>query len=297
MKRVLRTVPVVVLAAIVAFVAAEGVYYPSYRRDQTKLFIGDKEQTREITAVSANVRCFSPTDLFRRSWFYRAPLQMKTLTEAQPDIIGFQEVTWLHLNYLRERLKGYEYVLCYRDGSPMSEGCPIFYSGTRFTAVDKGSFWLSETPEVSSKSWGAAFPRICTYVILEQNDGKRLAVFNTHLDHVSQEARINGIRLVLEKLREYGDLPCVLMGDLNTGEATPTYEAATALFDDAKYRAPETDSGATYQNWGAALNRENIDYFMISKQGISPLKYKVLRNTYDGVYPSDHFPILLRFTL
>jgi endonuclease/exonuclease/phosphatase family metal-dependent hydrolase len=56
-------------------------------------------------------------------------------------------------------------------------------------------------------------------------------------------------------------------------------------------------TGATYQNWGANRDDENIDYFMISKQGIKVNGYKIIQTTYDGVYPSDHFPIVIDITL
>ena len=36
---------------------------------------------------------------------------------------------------------------------------------------------------------------------------------------------------------------------------------------------------------------------MISKTGIKVSEYKVVTDTYDGVYPSDHFPIVMKFTL
>ena len=39
------------------------------------------------------------------------------------------------------------------------------------------------------------------------------------------------------------------------------------------------------------LDRECIDYVMISKQGLKVNSYKVVTDTYDGVYSSDHFPL------
>ena len=48
----------------------------------------------------------------------------------------------------------------------------------------------------------------------------------------------------------------------------------------------------TYQNYGLQLNDGRIDYFMISKDTFNVNEYKVITDTYDGVYPSDHFPIL-----
>lgn len=293
-KRSIRIV-CALLALTLTVAAAEFWYYPRYRRAAFDL---SPQPHAELRVTSANVRCLSPTDLGKKSWFYRASLLLRTLADEQPDVIGFQEVTRFHYAYLQKHLTGFDSVIAYRDGSYFSEGCPIFYNTERFTLTDKGSFWLSETPDHSSKSWGAAYPRVCSYVILHETAAdKSLVVFNTHLDHVSDEARIRGIGIVLEKLRRFGDLPCVLMGDLNADESSETYRAATEIFDDAKYRTVDPPTGPTYQNWGNALDRENIDYFLISRSGIAVQSYRILATTFDGVYPSDHFPIALRMTL
>ena len=283
-------------AAVLLTVVIECFYLPRYLFRREVFDISQKQPTETVTVMSTNVRCWSPTDLFRQSWFYRAALVVENAAAAEPDIIGFQEVTPVHYRYLCQTLQGYESVICYRDKSPLSEGCPVFYSTAAFECEDAGSFWLSETPEVMSKGWGAAFNRVCSYAILRRrSDGQPLAVFNTHLDNVSEEARINGIKLVLKKLEAFGGMPCVLMGDLKTGEDKETYRAATELFDDAKYRAPVTETGATYQGFGASPDHVNLDYFMISKTGIEPLAYDIVSTTYSGAYPSDHFPITLQF--
>lgn len=283
------------LAVTAAVAAAELRYYPHYRR---AAFDATPRSHEELRVTSANVRCISPTDLGKKSWFYRASLLLRVLDNEQPDVIGFQEVTRVHYAYLQKHLTGYDNVIAYRSSGLLSESCPIFYNTERFTLTDKGSFWLSETPERSSKSWGAAFPRVCSYVILRETaTDKPLVVFNTHLDHVSAEARIRGVGVVLDKLRQFGDLPCVLMGDLNAVEDSDTYRAATEIFDDAKYRTADPPTGPTFQKWGEAPDRENIDYFLISKTGISVQSYQILDTTFDGAYPSDHFPIALRMTL
>ena len=297
-KKVLSVILKLLLVAVLACAFVFGFYLPQYLLDKENYSAATKEETDVITVVSANVRCLSPEDLFKKSWFYRAPLLIQTLKNAAPDIIGFQEVTPVHKRYLDRALRGFDSVLLYRDNSIVHESCPIYYSESKFDLVDKGGFWLSETPDVMSKGWGAAFNRVCSYVILAQKtDGKQLVVFNTHLDHVSEEARINGIRLVLQKIEQFGGMPSIIMGDFNAEENTETYRAATALFNDAKYQTDDTDSGATYQFYGQALDDENIDYFMLSKTGIETLSYKVLRDTYNGVYTSDHFPIKLEMKL
>ena len=110
-------------------------------------------------------------------------------------------------------------------------------------------------------------------------------------------ARINGIKVVLDKIKQFGGLPSIIMGDFNADEKSSTYKAATKHFLDAKYQTENTMTGATYQGFGRQLERENIDYFMISKSGIKVNEYKIVNNTYDGVYPSDHFSIVIKIEL
>ena len=296
-KKAMTYVLCVILAAAVCFGAIEFFYYPHYRANK-KSFTIEAGTGEDIRIISANVRTYSPTDFFKKSWFYRADLLVGTLAENTPDIIGFQEVTKIHYRYLQQTFPDYDSVITYRDKSPLSEGCPIFYLKEKFTLIDKGSFWLSETPEVMSKDWGAMCYRICSYVILENKaDGKQLVVFNTHLDHISDEARIKGIAVVLDKIKQFGSLPSIIMGDFNAREDSETYRAATQNFLDAKYQTENTMTGATYQGFGKNLEDENIDYFMISKTGITVNEYKVLNKSYDGVYASDHFPIYLDISL
>lgn len=246
----------------------------------------------EITVMSCNVRCFTPTDMGKRNWYYRADLIIKNITRTAPDIIGFQEVTATQQKYLSETLQGYDYVIQYRNDSPVSEACPVYYRADQYSLIDKGSFWLSETPEKESKDWGAACYRICSYTILEEkSSGRQFVVFNTHLDHVSDEARVKGIGVVLDKIAQFGNLPAMIMGDFNAYEDSETYEMATDNFLDTKYQTQNTMDSATYQSWGEALDAPCIDYIMISKTGFTVDKYFVQTDTYDGVYPSDHFPV------
>ena len=238
----------VILVFIIAVAAIEFWYYPKYKKTEKQPFdISSKAETDEITVMSANVRCISPTDIGKKSWFYRAGLIIENVASVMPDVIGFQEVTKVHYAYLQDTLKGYDSVIEYRDNTYLSEGCPIFYSTEKFELEDKGSFWLSETPEVMSKDWGAACYRVCSYVILkEKQTGKDFVVFNTHLDHISDEARINGIRVVLDKIAQFGGKPSIIMGDFNAKENSETYKMATENFNDAKYLTDNPDNSCTY---------------------------------------------------
>ena len=297
MKKPLKIL-LIIIALILAFVICWGGlmfwYYPHYKNNKTEIKINDIASENEVNIMSYNLRCLNPMDLGKKTWFYRADLIIKSIEKEQPGIIGFQEATKWQYSYLCDTLSSYDSVITYRDDAFNSEGCPIFYRSDMYTLINKGSFWLSETPDVMSKSWGAQFNRVCSYVILKDNATEtEFVVFNTHLSHVSDEARINGIQVVLDKIAEFGSLPAVLMGDLNAEEDSETYRSATVNFLDAKYQTENTMTSCTYQDWGKQLDRNCIDYVMISKQGLKVNSYKVVNNTYDGVYTSDHFPLLV----
>lgn len=300
LKKFLTGVFAFVLAIIIAASAVICFYFPGYLKKQTEFTPEISVQTDEIKIMSSNVRCWSPTDFFKKSWFYRADLIMQNIEQENPSIIGFQETNKWQYSYLCKSLPTYDSVVTYRDNSYLAESCPIFYNAELYDLVDKGSFWLSETPEVMSKDWGAACYRICSYVILaDKTSQKQFVIFNTHLDHISDEARIKGIQVVLDKIKEFGGLPAVIMGDFNADEQSETYKNATQNFNDAKYQAEiaENINCATYQNWGNNLSNKPIDYFMISKSGFDVEKYQVVTTTYDGVYPSDHYPITVELQL
>ena len=298
-KKILLALLSLLLAAVLAVAAVECMYLPRYIARKRPVEIEPTPAAGQIQIVSSNVRCWSPYDIGKKSWFYRASLLMLSIEDVNPDIIGFQEVTRLHYKYLCDCLPAFDSVITYRDNSPLAEGCPVFYHTEKFSLIDKGSFWLSETPDVMSRGWDAAFNRVCSYVILrEKATGKDLVVFNVHLDHKGKQARAQSIKLILEKIGAFGGQPCVIMGDFNCSEESDTYETATALFSDAKYLAPETRTGATYHNWGTEPDHVNLDYFLISKTGITPLKYNIESDSFNnGVYPSDHFPISLKIEL
>ncbi len=296
-KKIIISIISVLLTLVIAFGISFVWYYPHYKENKAQVQI-DVENNGDIKMMSYNLRCISPTDFGKKSWFYRADLIVDDIENEKPGIIGFQEATKWHYAYLTDTLQGYDSVITYRDDAFNSEGCPIFYNTALYTLVDKGSFWLSETPEVMSKSWGAQYNRVCSYVILTDNtSGKDFVVFNTHLSHVSDEARINGIKVVLDKIAEFGSLPAVIMGDFNAQEGSETYIRVTENFTDAKYATQNTSDSHTYQGWGNPEKYKRIDYFMISKKGIEVNSYNVLSGLHNGVYSSDHCPIVLEISL
>ena len=290
MKKVLSIIAILLVCVITIFC----IHLPTYLLSNDTAILGESNDGT-MTIMSANVRCLSPEDLFERSWFNRAGLILEDINTVQPDIVGFQEATFVHYDYLKKVMVGYDSEMAYRDDFVLSEGCPIFWRTDKYEKIDSGAFWLSETPEVMSKDWGSEHYRICVYVILRDLDtGKEFAVFNTHLDHTSDLARINGIQVVLDKITEFGDIPAYLMGDLNAKENSETIQSTKDNFDDAKLIAGKTDDSPTFHGWGEAADPRRIDYIMISKGDAEVIEYGVLNNLHDEGYSSDHNAIYIK---
>jgi endonuclease/exonuclease/phosphatase family metal-dependent hydrolase len=293
----IKGISILLAVLIVAFLFVQLFYLPKFLFEETRVELS-LEETEDMTIMSTNVRCYAPDDLFKKSWFYRAHLIIDDINSVKPDIIGFQEVSPLHYDYIVKSMPGYLHEMAYRDDFILSEGCPIFYRADKYEKIDSGSFWLSETPEVMSKDWGSAHYRICIYIILRDKvSGKEFVVFNTHLDHISDEARIEGIKVVLDKIAEFGDRPAFLMGDMNAAPSSLTIQSTKDAFDDAHDIALLADEGPTFHKWGTQPNRERIDYIMISKGASEVSEYRIVDNCHNGVYSSDHSSIYIKVKL
>lgn len=293
MKKVLA----LILVAVVIYLGLLLAYLPGYLLDDGKVTLSE-EADGTMTIMSTNVRYIAPEDILNKSWFNRAELILDDINSVKPDIIGFQEATFIHYAYLQKVMDGYDSEMAYRDNFVLSEGCPIFYRTDKFEKIDSGSFWLSETPEVMSKDWGSEHYRICVYLRLRETEsGREFLVFNTHLDHTSDLARINGISVVLDKIAEFGDIPAYLMGDLNAKENSKTIQSTKDNFDDAKLISPITEDTATFHGWGEAEDPRRIDYILISKGDAEVYEYHVVNNLHGDIYSSDHASIYIKTKL
>jgi len=244
--------------------------------------------------MSFNVLCWGNEE---HSFETRIPLVVKRIREQMPDILGTQESHKQWMDSICEGLPEYAFAGVGReDGKDEGEFSPVFYRKDKFDLEDSGTFWLSETPEVPSMSWNTRCIRICTWTVLKNKDtGARFAAVNTHLDHISEEARVNGAKLVVEKINSFKDIPVFCTGDFNTNEDSEAYRIMTSsVMGDSKYLAKDSDNGNTYTGFDpeATKNDSPIDFIFVKKDCVNVDSYKILRDLVDGQHPSDHFAIV-----
>ena len=198
------------------------------------------------------------------------------------DVIGMQEVLHTQLEDLLQRLPEYDYVGVGRtDGATKGEYSPVFFLKERFEVLEKGNFWLSETPDVpGSVGWDAALERIASYAKLrDKATGKVFMAVNTHFDHVGVKARRESAKLIMRKIQEIvGTRPAVVTGDFNVTEDDEAYttmlggemvngQLVNCKFNDAYHMTPN-HTGTCY-TWHQfcqipPLKCEKIDFIFIT---------------------------------
>ena len=250
--------------------------------------------TQEITVMSYNVLCRVGGEhgLPKR---YNGVVQ--TILHEKPDSFGLQEAHELWRGPLKRDLRGVYGIACDRGRVfGVHEGTPIFYLKEKFDLVKEGVFWLSERPGVASMGWDAACPRIAGWAVLRDKEtGFTYAHFNTHLDHKGQVAMANGARLMADRVNALG-LPTVLTGDLNAGPGSrPMEYLALGGLTDLRFAAAESDTGVTHHGYRDCTGV--IDYVYANHYLRGAKQFKVIRDEYDGMWPSDHFAVSATLTL
>lgn len=224
------------------------------------------------------------------------------LSILDPDIFGVQEAYYEQLQYINATLRNRIYNwsgLGRDDGMHAGEFSAIYYDMEKYSLLQEGTFWLSDTPDIPSR-----FPqdhnRICSWVHLKLlEDGSEFFIFNTHYGF-SPELQIKAsILLNARVVNMTGDLPVIIMGDFNMMNIYPFYlfmegYGSKPLYEGYRlthgYVNPlDATSAPTFK-----INTDvgfHIDQFFVSSD-IIPISVKTIKQSYDGIHTySDHYPV------
>jgi len=254
---------------------------------------------QQLTMASFNLRFDNPRDS-GNLWKDRAPVVASLIRFHNFDVFGTQEGLRHQLNDIQSALPHYTYVGVGRDdGKEKGEHTAIYYKPERFTLLQHGDFWLSETPEKPSKGWdGRCCHRICSWVYLQDKvTGKKFYLFNAHFDHEGVKARNESSKLVLQKIREIAKSePVVFMGDLNGNHQSDWYKtiATSGLVRDtySQVQHPYANNGS-FNGFGKSSSATGIIDHIFVTPHFKVSRWGLLTDTYNGKYPSDHFPVLV----
>jgi len=251
-----------------------------------------------LSVMTFNMRYDNPED-GQNNWRFRRERIAGVIKAQEVDVLGTQELLSNQFNDLSGLLTGYQGVGVGRlDGAESGEYCAVFFRKDRFTLLDSGTFWLSETPEVvGSLGWDGACERIATWVVLRDRDGRELFFIDTHLDHVGQVARDEGVSLLMKRIETLsGGRPVILTGDFNSepGSSVVAHVQKDGGLRDAKaIAAQRSGTDWSFSDFGQIPEAERplLDYIFVSGD-IEAVRYEVLPDTFDGGYVSDHAPVM-----
>lgn len=266
------------------------------------IFSCSAPEKENLEVMTFNIRYETPGDgIF--AWDSRKEMVFWLIEKYNPDILSIQEALKGQMDELDEALSGYRWSGAGRDdGVCKGEYVPVFFNKDRFLLADEGQFWLSEKPgEPGSKGWDAACTRMVNWIKLQEiNTSFEYFVFNTHFDHVGEEARMKSARLLVDSIRNIAGLePVIITGDLNCGPGSDPLNILSELFTDSRLVAIEKNSvsGTTFIGFPADLTKGDIiDHIFISTHfGVDA--YEIISDNAGGFFPSDHLPVRVSLSL
>jgi endonuclease/exonuclease/phosphatase family metal-dependent hydrolase len=252
---------------------------------------------QSLNIATFNIRYANPRDS-GNLWADRAPVVASLIRFHEFDIFGTQEGLKNQLDDIANALPEYAWYGKGRDdGKDKGEFSAIYYLKAKFRLLQSGDFWLSPTPEKPGPGWDARLNRICSWLQLEDIKAKKkFFVFNVHFDHQGIEARKESSKLLLQKIKTLaGNNPVILTGDFNGDHNSEWYQALAnsgVVSDTYKLaKQPYVPTGS-FNNFGANLKHNTIiDHIFITKP-FKVHKWGVLTDSYQGKFPSDHFPVM-----
>ncbi|HOF21958.1 MAG TPA: endonuclease/exonuclease/phosphatase family protein [Bacteroidales bacterium] len=277
---------ITVLAVIAAFIIAAG-----------SNTYGQSKKETPFNIITYNIRLNTSSD-GENAWPFRKDRVAGLLKFHRADIFNVQEALPEQMDDLVAAFPDFGHVGVGRDdGKREGEHMSVFYSKKRFTKLDDGMFWLSETPEKPGLGWDAACNRTCTWIKLKDNiTGKKFLVFNTHLDHRGNKARQEGVRLILERMALINkeNLAVIFTGDFNLAKTAAPIQSVLKVLDDARDKSLTQHYGpdGTFTGFPVKANLTGAIDFIFINNKVKVLRHGTLTDSFNLYHPSDHLPVL-----
>ena len=246
-----------------------------------------------VTILTWNVLYGDETGKRSNNWIERKAAFAEILKDhVDLDFLCIQEALENQVQFFDNLLPFHNYVGAGRDdGGTGGEHCPIYYNYDRFELLESDTFWLSDTPNMPSRTWGSKLPRICTWARLRKLDSDQVVrVFNTHFPLVGH-ARIKAATLIAERIAKLDQNdPLIFAGDLNCGPKS----VPRNILRSAGLRNTDAKHNSTYHLFGYGL--VSLDAIMVGSRWLVQ-DGRVIRDKAFSGYPSDHFGVLVKLRL
>lgn len=251
-----------------------------------------------LSVMSYNIRCGSCDKETQNAWEKRKYFVAHVIKTHNPDVIGLQEAELFQVEDLVEMLDHYSWMGVGRDdGRDKGETTAILFRTARLSLQAQQTLWLSQTPAQPSRGWDAAYRRTLSIAKLFDTQSKQpLYIANTHLDNEGETARQEGAKLLLSEIAKLDPAaPLVVTGDFNFVASAKGYEIITQTLADAEKiaKAPASGGEKTFNGFGDDKDPNKKIDFVFVKKSMKVEHHLVDTTTYNNIYPSDHYPIII----
>lgn len=255
-----------------------------------------------LKIISSNIRFDNPSDgIF--VWNNRKNHLASIINNFDTTLLGTQEARMPQLRELESLLPQLTLVDKHREWIQERMYPCIFVNKEKIEVIKSGDIWLSTTPDIAgSISFDSAFPRLSTWIHGKDINSKvEFLMFNTHLDHVKSETRINQIKVLISQIKKINtlNLPLILTGDFNEGINGEVYQDIFKEFRNLKdpwktLNLPEEPSHHGFKETIEGAKR--IDWILLDDLFIPRLAY-FDKSKKNNIFPSDHYLVLVETSI
>ncbi|MBO5203992.1 MAG: hypothetical protein J6B72_05215 [Clostridia bacterium] len=244
----------------------------------------------------------------------RMPRIVSFINTEKPDSIGVQECDMGKdrgnmRTAVNEGIAPSGYVCAQEeqwDGTTYAFKNFIWYNSNTTECSDSGQMWLSETPDIPSKGFGAKHYISMGWAVLKNKlTGMSYLHVNTHLYAIGAYTETPEERAAI-RLKEadallahigalwdkYKVSSVFLTGDMNEAEGGAVYKKLTEWLEDTRYLAKDTTNRITFHCFGSRSSVIDFCLCSIDKSVVNIDRFDVVEE-YEGKLISDHSALLV----
>lgn len=157
-----------------------------------------------------------------------------------------------------------------------------------------GNVLLSRFKPSSSGTKLLSYQRGVAQVTIVVN-GRNVNLFTTHVDYYNASYRTAQTKELVTWARNFSE-PRIILGDFNTNPGTSDYSLMATPYQDAWAAAKKAGTAWAFNSSGATHGASRFDYVYHSRvSSLSLVKVTVPDTRVNGVWPSDHHPVVVEY--
>jgi len=235
---------------------------------------------------------------------FRLPAIKALLDDYRFDVFGSQEPYLPQIEDMMEAMSDiYAWVgeCTGEKDSRRTHYNPIFYRKERLELLQWGTVPFSEVK--GTIGFGAMYERNCTWAKFRDRLSENVFfLFNCHFDHQGVEAREVSAEILVRTVRKIAaGYPAFMTGDFNSDEDTLPYKIVLKSgFISDTINAVDNPKNAEYFSMSrykpistVKKTGKHIDHVFYTPNSAKVVSWKLITDSYDDKFGSDHLPIMV----